>query len=664
MDHIVQVTDALRHATKYTYDKDGNLTSETDALGNRVQYAYTPEGWLSSVTKADGAVMTFEYDKTGALTRQNVGDDQSVTSSYNEIGKLTEVSSEAGTIRYQYNEQGFLISVENVNGDVVSYTYDAYGNKTSMTYPDGRTVSYTYDAMNRMVGVVGLDGETTSYVYDAVGRRIQTVSGNMTTRYAYDSVGNLTEQATSGASDIAFRYSYDRNGYITGEKRTENGTETENSYAYNALGELTSFLQSTGYGESYAYDKAGNMLEKAITGTDGQNVTLKMAYNAANQLTGMTNGQSKIAYSSDKNGSLIQKTLTSKTYGKLTDRYAHDALDQLTSYVGYDGYQQQFTYDANGMRLSKKETGDTSRSTLEELLRGNIAGLPEIVEPAQSQTNANGADAPTELEWATTEYLYDLTQEYYQVISETTTSASGTSATTAYAYGLERIAAFTSDSRTSYVYDGRGSVAQAITMPIAGEAVSSALPDVSVQVQSFSYTAFGEQMGSVKVSGFSYNAEAFDAATGMLNLRARQYEPALGRFSAKDFIKGNAFTPLSLNRYSYGINSPIIHTDPSGMWFSKLVNTAKNVIDKIATTVKKAVNTAVTYVKATAQKKIIDDANMFASYSNQFYERNAEEQSIIREAVRQIQQYDIYTQSGRAEAIRIMAEACSALKKI
>ncbi len=662
--NLLSVTDALRHATKYTYDKDGNLTSETDALGHKVQYAYTPEGWLSSVTKADGAVMTFEYDKTGALTRQNVGDGQSVTSSYNEIGKLTEVSSEAGTIRYQYNEQGFLISVENVNRDVVSYTYDAYGNKTSMTYPDSRTVSYTYDAMNRMAGVVGLDGETTSYVYDAAGRRIQTVSGNMTTRYAYDSVGNLTEQATSGASDIAFRYSYDRNGYITGEKRTENGTETENSYAYNALGELTSFLQSTGYGESYAYDKAGNMLEKAITGTDGQNVTLKMAYNAANQLTGMTNGQSKIAYSYDKNGSLIQKTLTSKTYGKLTDRYAHDALDQLTSYVGYDGYQQQFTYDANGMRLSKKETGDTSRSTLEELLRGNIAGLPEIVEPAQSQTNANGADAPTGLEWATTEYLYDLTQEYYQVISETTTSSGGASSTTAYAYGLERIAAFTSDSRTSYVYDGRGSVAQAITMPIAGEAVSSALPDVSVQVQSFSYTAFGEQMGSVKVSGFSYNAEAFDAATGMLNLRARQYEPALGRFSAKDFIKGNAFTPLSLNRYSYGINSPIIHTDPSGMWFSKLVNTAKNVIDKIATTVKKAVNTAVTYVKATAQKKIIDDANMFASYSNQFYERNAEEQSIIREAVRQIQQYDIYTQSGRAEAIRIMAEACSALKKI
>ena len=599
--NLLSVTDALRHATKYTYDKDGNLTSETDALGNRVQYAYTPEGWLSSVTKADGAVMTFEYDKTGALTRQNVGDGQSVTSSYNEIGKLTEVSSEAGTIRYQYNEQGFLISVENVNGDVVSYTYDAYGNKTSMTYPDGRTVSYTYDAMNRMVGVVGLDGETTSYVYDAAGRRIQTVSGNMTTRYAYDSVGNLTEQATSGASDIAFRYSYDRNGYITGEKRTENGTETENSYAYNALGELTSFLQSTGYGESYAYDKAGNMLEKAITGTDGQNVTLKMAYNAANQLTGMTNGQSKIAYSYDKNGSLIQKTLTSKTYGKLTDRYAYDALDQLTSYVGYDGYQQQFTYDANGMRLSKKETGDASRSTLEELLRGNIAGLPEIVEPAQSQTNANGADAPTELEWATTEYLYDLTQEYYQVISETTTSASGTSATTAYAYGLERIAAYNENGVTRYVYDGRGSVAQTVNAPVAGAAVSSALPDISVKVQSFAYTAFGEQMGGVKVSGFTYNAEAYDAATGMLNLRARQYEPALNRFSQKDIVRGQIFLPLSLNRYVYCVNNPFMFIDPSGR--KSIISTAAfggviGAVSTVAKSVKKMLSSVKQSIKA------------------------------------------------------------------
>ena len=386
----------------------------------------------------------------------------------------------------------------------------------------------------------------------------------MTTSYRYDSVGNLLTQATSGASEIAFSYSYNKNGYITGEVRTEGGKTTESTYAYDALGQLTSFLQSTGYEEQYAYDKAGNMTEKVLTGTDGIETALKMSYNKGNQLTAMVNGKDKIAYTYDKNSSMVTKVLTSQAYGKLTDAYAYNALDQLTEYVGYDGYQQEFTYDANGMRLSKSEVGNGNRSTLEELLRGNIAGLPEIVEPAQSQTNANGADAPTGLKWATTEYLYDLTQEYYQVISETTTSASGTFATTAYAYGLERIAAYNENGVTRYVYDGRGSVAQTVTAPVVGEKVSSALPDVAVKVQSFSYTAFGEQMGAQKVSGFAYNAEAYDAATGMINLRARQYEPALGRFEQKDIVRGTAGYPILLNRYLYCRNNGVNYIDPTG----------------------------------------------------------------------------------------------------
>ena len=406
----------------------------------------------------------------------------------------------------------------------------------------------------------------------------------MTTVYGYDSVGNLLTQATSGASEIAFSYSYNKNGYITGEVRTEGGKTTESTYAYDALGQLTSFLQSTGYEEQYAYDKAGNMTEKVLTGTDGIETALKMSYNKGNQLTTMVNGKDKIAYTYDKNGSMVTKVLTSQAYGKLTDAYAYNALDQLTEYVGYDGYQQEFTYDANGMRLSKSEVGNGNRSTLEELLRGNIAGLPEIVEPTQGQINADEADMPAGLEWATTEYLYDLTQEYYQVISETTTSSGGASSTTAYAYGLERIAAFTSDSRTSYVYDGRGSVAQAITAPVTGEAVSSALPDVSVQVQSFSYTAFGEQMGNVKVSGFSYNAEAYDAATGMLNLRARLYEPALGRFSQKDIYPPNLLITYSFNAYLFTFNSPVSFVDADGLQASSL----RNVLSSIGNTVKKA----------------------------------------------------------------------------
>ena len=301
------------------------------------------------------------------------------------------------------------------------------------------------------------------------------------------------------------------------------------------------------------------------TGTDGAETTLAMKYNKANQLVSMANGRDKIAYKYAKNGSMVEKTLSSQSYGKLTDSYAYNALDQLTEYVGYDGYRQAFTYDANGMRQSKSEAGDANRSTLEELLRGNVAGLPEIVEPAQSQTNADEADVPAGLEGATTEYLYDLTQEYYQVISETTTYANGTSATTAYVYGLERIAAYSENGVTRYVYDGRGSVAQAISAPVAGEASASALPDISVQVQTFSYTAYGEQMGGVKAGGFTYNAEAYDAATGMLNLRARQYEPALNRFSQKDIYPANLLIAQFFNTYLFTYSSPLSFVDGDGL---------------------------------------------------------------------------------------------------
>ena len=603
-DNIAQVRDALGHITAYTYDTNGNLTIETDALGNTVRYQYTPEGWLEKVIKADGKEITFEYDKTGNLLTQHAGDEYTISSGYNELGQVTTVSSETGTIEYQYDDRGYLISVKNVNGQTVSYTYDQYGNKENMTYPDGRTVWYTYDAMNRLVSVTDLDGEITRYTYDAAGRRIKTENSTLTTIYEYDIVSNLIRQETSGFSSIAFSYSHNKNGYITGEVREENGETTESQYGYDALGQLVSFRQSTGYGEQYTYDAAGNMTKKVISPeqTAGQKkdqpVTIKMKYNPGNQLTEMAVGKDKISYSYDPNGSMIQKVLTSQKYGTLKDEYTYDVLDQFTGYYGYDGYTQILTYDANGVRLSKKEKGNTNRSTLEELLRGNIPGLPEIVEPAE-ETIKEG------YEWATTEYLYDITQKYYQVIQETTANENGSSIT-AYSYGLERITAYSGDIKTAYIYDGRGSLAQTVTTLIAVNGLSTQNNLAQeAGIQSIRYTPFGEQQHT-KLSRFAYNAEAYDAATGILNLRARQYEPAMNRFGQKDILKGKMTSSLSLNRYEYCVNSPILFTDPSGM-FSIVIPIAIKAVGAIVAAVGAffAVDNHVKNVKAGKTQSLI-----------------------------------------------------------
>ena len=77
------------------------------------------------------------------------------------------------------------------------------------------------------------------------------------------------------------------------------------------------------------------------------------------------------------------------------------------------------------------------------------------------------------------------------------------------------------------------------------------------------YFPFGEMLTG-KQTGFGFNAEWYDAATGMQNLRARQYEPAMGRFSEKDILRGNMWEPLGLNRYAYVKNDPNNHSDASG----------------------------------------------------------------------------------------------------
>ena len=485
----------------------------------------------------------------------------------------------------------------------------------------------------------------------------------MTTVYHYDSVGNLLKQATQGPVDISFAYSYNKNNAITREERVEGGKATASTYAYDALGQLTAFLSSTGYGESYAYDAVGNMVKKAITPAQGAAeeaaaVTLKMSYNKGNQLVLVANGKDKLTYAYDKNGSMVEKVLSSKEYGKLKDTYAYNSLDQMIGYTGYDGYQQTFTYDAAGMRLAKAEKGDTNRSTLEELLRGNIAGLPEVVAPKADAKAEDAAQAEEGYAWATTEYVYDITQAYYQVIQEKTTGIGG-SFTSAYAYGLERIAAYGvspngESSKTSYVYDGRGSVAQAITVPHAGGSVLSALPNV--QVTSFQYTAFGEQMNTaVKVSGFTYNGERYDAATGILNLRARQYEPAMNRFSQKDKLRGSASSPLSLNRYAYVQNDPINLIDPSGMRLADMqVNGEYYSEDEFHQKVDNLRSAASAALKAGNQQ----EADKLASRAMSFMESGYDYLTPAQKQAYSKAQSQLATASDPEERKRIIREAC------
>ena len=83
----------------------------------------------------------------------------------------------------------------------------------------------------------------------------------------------------------------------------------------------------------------------------------------------------------------------------------------------------------------------------------------------------------------------------------------------------------------------------------------------------YSYDAYGNLIASTgsTVNPYLFTGEWFDAAIGQYYLRARDYNPILGRFSGKDPYPGSSSDPLSLNHYAYAFDDPITYDDPSGM---------------------------------------------------------------------------------------------------
>jgi YD repeat-containing protein len=155
-----------------------------------------------------------------------------------------------------------------------------------------------------------------------------------------------------------------------------------------------------------------------------------------------------------------------------TDTYAYNVKNQLTSYKGYDGYQQRYSYNAQGHMTKRESKGNASRQTLEAIATGEGESSAATSKDGGSDDDPDPyANASSSESWSTTTYVYDVTAPYYEVLTETTNDV-----TTAYDYGVERLSAYSGNAwntqKTDYVYDGRGSVAQ---QSLSGVIVSTGL---------------------------------------------------------------------------------------------------------------------------------------------------------------------------------------------
>ena len=383
----VSTTDALGRETTFAYDELNRLVSTTDALGYTTSTTYNPDGTVDYTTDALGRTTSYTYDNLQRMTDVTDPLSNSTSTDYDELGNVTSTTDALGRVTsYEYDAMGRLILATDPEGGETEHFYDEVGNRVQTIDPNGNPTTYTYDDLGRVETVTNAGGNTTSYTYNEVGQR-ETVTDPLSevTTFAYDALGrqiSVTDPLSNSSST-----SYDALGRVVSSTDALGRTTTS---VYNNLGQLTSRTNPAGGETRFTHDDVGNQL----TVTDANNHTTTTTYDDLNRPVTVTDANGNTTTSEyNAVGSLIsvENDLNEET------TFGYDALNRQTSKTDPLGETTQYGYDAVGNRTSVLDaSGVKTRFEYNDLNR-----LDAVVE------NYRVGFTPDHQTNVRTEYTYD-----------------------------------------------------------------------------------------------------------------------------------------------------------------------------------------------------------------------------------------------------------------
>jgi len=568
IDHraqIVKAETADRQSIHYQIDLQGNLTTVTDNAGRKLSMVPNSRGHTSSATDPMGYTTAFSYqnDRLAGLRDANGSSTRFETDAR---GGLTTIRYPDGSSEgWTYDDRGNALTWRNRRGQVVSFTYNQAGRLTSKTLPDGTVQKLTYDSLGRLQRIEDSYG-TTTYEYDGQERLTRIdYPQNRWLEFTYDTAG----RRRSSLDQLGHRltYDYDTLGRLTSV--TDESSVVIAQYAYDAVGQVTRKTLGNGVYTTYDYDASGRITELVNRGPDAAILSrFARTYDARGRVTRMETHYGAWNYGYDENSQLTRATLVS------TDP---EIPDQDLTYV----------YDALGNRLRTIENSVTTVYTINALNQYTQVGNRTCEYDADGNLiREAGPDS-------TTTYEYNVENRLVRVVKE----ENSTSQVWEYSYNAlgQRVRSAENGVESHFVIDPAGlgdvvGVYDAAGVRLAGYDHAGGLiraTDGSATVGFYTADPMGNVAQVTDAVASERNVYIYDPFIGVLRqrasianpfvgsgqlgvlseehglvqMRARFYDPESGRFGSADPIgvKGG------INVYTYARNNPLMFNDPTGL---------------------------------------------------------------------------------------------------